>query len=176
MLGRNETRRERILIKEKMGVKSFPFEVATINFQTEENVAFVVRSAVCFGFNAVNVIGALPKHKILRSKSGSTEECIKINQFSNINKFLCYIRENNIDIVSCELTKDAVSIYDFKFNFDRKICLITGHETLGVPQEILMNSKHTVYIDMPGKGFCLNTSVCSSLMMYEIIRQYNEQL
>ena len=45
---RNETRRERYNNKKNASSK-LPIEVCTVNFKEEVNVAFVLRSAACFG-------------------------------------------------------------------------------------------------------------------------------
>lgn len=173
---RNETRKERILLKENSGTfKTFPFEVTTINFHCENNVAFVVRSAACFGFSCVNVIGSIPKYGTLREMSGSTQDCVKINQFSNVNDFLNYKRKNELFLVSAELHENSESLYDFKFPVDKKICIVTGQETYGVPEDILFHSDAIVHIPMNGKGHCLNTSQTATILMNELMRQYNEK-
>ena len=170
---RTETRRERM--NKKLEAKVFPLEVCTINFQIEENVAFVMRSAVCFGASTVNVIGSIPEHKYLVQRGGTTQDCVVINQFSNIHQFLEYVKKEDIFLVTAELTETSVSIHDFKFPFDKRICIVLGHETMGVPEELLLYADALIQIPLPGKGFCLNTSVTGALFMYEVMRQYAEQ-
>jgi tRNA G18 (ribose-2'-O)-methylase SpoU len=59
----------------------------------------------------------------------------------------------------------------FSFNFEKKISIIVGNETSGVPIELLANSI-PVYIEMPGIGFCLNTSQAANILLYEAVKQY----
>lgn len=170
---RNQTRRERYNNK-LTTAKKLPLEVCTINFQCEENVAFVLRAAACFGAQAVNVIGALPAHKELVARSGTLQDMIKINKFANPSEFVNYCNFNKIKLVSAELDNESVSIHNYNFvnsliNYN-SICVVVGHETLGVPVEILKNSSK-VYIDMPGVGFCLNTSQTANIFLYEISKQ-----
>lgn len=170
---RNETRRERYTNK-LQSAKKFPIEVCTINFQCEENVAFVLRAAACFGAQAINVIGSLPTHKELVARSGTLQDMIQVNQFANPSEFIKYCKDAKIKLVSAELDDEAVSIHDYDFkgalNDFNAVCVVVGHETLGVPVEILNNSSK-VFIDMPGVGFCLNTSQTANVFLYEISKQ-----
>lgn len=170
---RNETRRDRYNKKKNLSSK-LPIEVCTVNFKEEVNVAFVLRSAACFGASAVNVIGSVPKRKTLATRSGTLQDYVPINQFSNPHEFLQYCKQNTIKIISAELDTEAVSIHQHDFTNDlgeyKKICIVTGHEQLGIPVEILNNSTK-VYIPMPGVGFCLNTSVAASIFLYETAKQ-----
>ncbi len=167
---RTETRKERYNKKSKTA-KFFPFEIATINFKFEENVAFIARSAACFGASAVNVIGSVPSRRDLIERSGTSQDLIRLNQFSNVNEFLRYTKENNVHLISADLIDDAVSIHEYEFPLNKKVCVIIGHETFGIPEEILMNSDK-VYIPNPGPGFCLNNSQAGNIFLYEMSKRY----
>ncbi len=175
MNGRNETRRTRYNNKSNNAVK-YPIEICTINFQCEENVAFVLRSAACFGASTVNVIGSVPTHKELVARSGTLQDYIHINQFSNPTDFVKYCKDNKIKIISADLDDEAVSIHNYDFITDlkqySKICVVVGHETLGIPVEISKNASK-VFIPMPGIGFCLNTSQTANIFMYELAKQFS---
>ena len=110
---RSETRRQRSL--KKNDVKTIPVELCLINFMVEENIAFCLRSAACFGCETINVIGSIPDHKKLVARSGTTQDYVKLNKFSNPQQFLEYIRKNNILLISAELDEEAISIHDFIF-------------------------------------------------------------
>lgn len=170
---RNETRRERYINKLSIA-KKLPIEVCTINFQCEENVAFVLRAAACFGARAINVIGSLPSHKELVARSGTLQDLIQINQFANPSVFIKHCKDNKIKLISAELDSEAISIHSFNFkevlNDYNAVCVVVGHETMGVPVEILQNSSK-VFIDMPGIGFCLNTSQTANVFLYEMAKQ-----
>lgn len=168
---RTETRAERHAAKLAVA-QTHNVAPVCINFMYEENVAFVVRSAACFGAKEVCVLGSLPEPNKLKSKSGSTNGLLPIKSFANPSEFLAYAREQNAFIVAAELCEGSVSIYDFEFPKDKMVYLICGHEELGVPAEILANSDAIVNIPMPGKAFCLNTSQCATALMFEYIRQY----
>lgn len=173
MKSRLETRRERYENKKSSSIK-LPIEICTVNFRDEANVAFLLRSAVCFGASAINVIGSLPRNKILTTRSGTTQDYIRINQFSNPHEFIEYSKQNYMQIVSAELVPEAQSIFEFNFKnclkTHKKICLVAGHEEIGVPEEIVRNSI-PVFIPMPGTGYCLNTAIAGSVFLYESTKQ-----
>jgi tRNA G18 (ribose-2'-O)-methylase SpoU len=174
---REKTRRERY--KERaIKAKKLPFSVATVNFKHEGNLAYIIRSAVCFGAREVCVIGGHPPRNIMNEMSGSMFDYIPIKYFNNPSSFIKYNKDNNRKIVSIELPEDSGvdsnSISSLKFKFQEDICFVAGHETLGVPTEILYNSD-VVHINMNGIGYCLNTAQAANIVMYEFSKQYEHR-
>jgi tRNA G18 (ribose-2'-O)-methylase SpoU len=167
---RGETRRDRYDSKLSTA-KKYPIELATVNFQHEVNLAYLIRAAACFGITAINVIGSIPSRRVLNQLSGSTADYVNLRQFSTPKEFLEYSRKCGLKLVSAELDADAVPVQEYKFDFTSKVCVIAGHETTGVPVELLVNSD-VVYIPMPGLGFCLNTAQAANIILYEATNQY----
>jgi tRNA G18 (ribose-2'-O)-methylase SpoU len=172
----DKTRRDRY--KEKLkDAKTFPISITTVNFQHEVNLAYVVRSAVCFGAEEVCVIGSYPSRKLMNELSGSLFDYMKVRAFPNPSDYLRYAEKNDINLVSIELPPDGFeyhSILDYEFDFSKRLCLIVGHETLGVPVEILAKSD-IIFIPMDGAGFCLNTAQAANIALYEVTKRYKEQ-
>jgi tRNA G18 (ribose-2'-O)-methylase SpoU len=167
---REQTRRQRYNNKRQVA-QTFPISIATVNFMFDENLGFVVRSAACFGANTVHVIGSMPQTSILRSKSGSIDEFINIIQHNNPTDFLDWCRANNTQIVSAEINEGAIEINDYQPNFSSPICIVVGHEETGVPAEISASGDN-VFIEMPGVGFCLNTSQTANIMLYDFVNKF----
>ena len=167
---RDKTRRERYEEK-KPNAKAYPISVATVNFLHDGNIGFLIRSAACFGAKCVHVIGSVPHPRILKELSGTLSDYIKIERHSNPADFLNYAKENNYQLVSAEIDEKAESLHNYQFNFKRPVCIVLGHEEVGIPSEILRQSE-LVSIPMPGVGFCLNTSQAGNIMLYEAVKQY----
>ena len=167
---REKTRRQRYDSKKKTA-KTFPISIATVNFQCDGNIGYLIRSAACFGADRVHVIGSLPERKILNPLSGSLVDYIDIDEHKDPAAFIQHARENNIQLISAELCKESESIETYEFDFSQPICIVIGHEETGVPVEILNNSGK-VYIPMPGVGYCLNASQAANILLYEITTQY----
>jgi tRNA G18 (ribose-2'-O)-methylase SpoU len=169
ILERNETRKERYY-KKLASAQHIPLSIATVNFHCDENLAFIIRTAACFGVKDIHVIGSIPPRNILHNSSGSLVDFIPMKQYSTPAQFLNYAREMDIELVSAELAADATSLYEYEFNFSKQTIIVLGNETTGVPNEILFNSD-VVYIPMIGSGWCLNTSQTGTAFVSEYLRQ-----
>jgi tRNA G18 (ribose-2'-O)-methylase SpoU len=167
---RPETRIERYLAKQEFA-QALPLSLVTINFQLDENLAFLIRTAACHGIRTINVIGSIPSRKALFNSSGSLVDFVNLNQFSTPSHFLSFAKESGINLVSAELTDGASSLYEYRFNMSNHTAIVLGNETSGVPGEILLNSDK-VFIPMWGLGFCLNTSQTGTAFVNEYCRQY----
>lgn len=174
MSPREITRRERYAAK---NAKYIPISIACVNFGQEQNLAFIIRSAACFGVENVYLIGStqMPRH-VLKAMSGSTLEYVNLIGFKNPNEFIEYARSNNEKIISLELPQDAgleaSSLSGYEFDLSRTNCIVAGHETSGVPNEILYASDDILYIPMNGHGYCLNTSQTANIALYEAQSQF----
>jgi len=168
---REKTRRQRYNNKRK-NAEIYPISLTCINFMHDGNLGYLIRTAACFGASCINVIGSISSRSRLNSLSGSLYDYVKINKFINPGAFLDYTKNNNIQLVSAEISKGAKCIHSYDFDFSRHLSLVVGQEECGVPVEILKNSEK-VYIPMPGIGFCLNTSQTANIMLYEAIKQYD---
>lgn len=169
---RNETRRQRYNNKINTA-KKFPISIATVNFICDENLAYVVRTAACFGLTDVHVIGAIPEYKEMRRYSGTLNEYVQTYQYKNPHDFLVAMKNKGIKLVTLELCDGSQNLEDYSFDFDDHICIVTGNETTGVPVEILNNSDK-IYIPMDGVGFSLNTSQAANIAVYEAVKQYKK--
>lgn len=170
---RQETRIERYLNK-KSSAKFLPLSIVTVNFHCDGNLAYIIRTAACFGVPIIHVIGSVPPRNILKSESGSTVDFVDIRQYSSPTKFLSYARETKLNLISAELTPEAKNLYDYQFDFEKMSALVLGNESTGIPTEVILNSE-VVYIPMPGLGFCLNTSQTGTAIVAEYTRQFYQR-
>jgi tRNA G18 (ribose-2'-O)-methylase SpoU len=166
---RDRTRRQRYETK-KSNSNDLNLSIATINFSNDENLAFTIRGAACFGVRDIYIIGSVPPRSFLNSRSGSLYDYVNIKSFSRPSTFLRFCRDNEIDLFSLDITDDSRSIYDVEFSAEKKSAIVLGHETMGIPAEILFNSKH-IHIPMPGVGYCLNVSQAGTVAMSEFFRK-----
>ena len=153
----------------EQGAVRLPAHLVAVNFNDDNNLAFVVRAAAVFGASSVMVIGAMPPYRILRQLSVGLSRHVEIIQFLTPEEFVSHCTREGIQIVALELCEGASSLFDFSFGSE-PVAIVTGHETTGVPTEILRHAQ-AVYIPMPGVGRSLNTSQAANIAMYEYVRQ-----
>ena len=166
---RDETRSQVAKKNQETAVK-LPVSLACVHLFSDGNLGFLIRAAACFGATEVLVVGRVPPYRRLRQFSCGLNNFIDIKSFSNPSEFLEYTRQNDIHVVSLELCEKSIELTDYTFPKNRRVCIITGNESAGVPAEILMNSD-CVVIPNPGIGSCLNTSQAANIAMYEYMRQ-----
>jgi tRNA G18 (ribose-2'-O)-methylase SpoU len=167
---RKETRSERYIKKANNAV-TLPISFATIYFRCDENLAFLIRTAACFGIRDIHVIGTVPQRNEIHSLSGSLTDFVNLHQYSNPSDLLNYTRENNICLISAEIANDSSSLYEYEFDLERETIIILGNEISGIPTELAINSK-IIHIPMLGSGYCLNTSQTGTAFISEYTRQY----
>jgi 23S rRNA (guanosine2251-2'-O)-methyltransferase len=170
---REQTRRQRYDSKLKTA-KKYPISLCTINFRVDDNLGYLVRSAACFGAERLYVVGHIPERSRIKASSGSLIDYVEIIRFATPRDFVDYTKSEGIQIVSAELVEGAAPLASYAFAFDRPVCLVVGNEESGVPTEIIQNSD-VLYIEMPGVGYCLNTSQAANIVLYEAIKQYDRK-
>jgi len=149
-----------------------PLEICTVNFEVDQNLGFLIRAAACFGVRKINVIGSIPDSSILKPLSGSLQNYVELQGFSNPHKYVEYVEKTNMPIVAAEISDSATSIFGFNFTLSGNFHLVVGNERSGVPEEISLRAT-TVFVPMPGVGYCLNTSQAANIFLYEIYKQFN---
>ena len=128
----------------------------------------------CFGAKCVHVIGSIPPRRVLNPLAGTLCDYIEIRQYSTPEEFLSYAREQDYQLVSAEIADDSTPLNRYRFNFTKHTCLVLGHEEHGIPPVLIRNSD-TVFIPMPGVGYCLNTSQAGNIMLYEATKSFEAQ-
>ena len=169
---REETRRQRYDNKLKTA-KKCPISLCAINFRVDDNLGYLVRSAACFGAERLYVVGHVPERSRIKASSGSLIDYVEIISFATPREFVEHARQQSMQIVAAELVEGARSLSAYNFDFSGPIVLVVGNEQVGVPVEILKNAD-TVYIEMPGVGYCLNTAQAANILLYEGLRQYGQ--
>jgi tRNA G18 (ribose-2'-O)-methylase SpoU len=163
------TRRDKLNDKLKFA-KNYNISLCIVSLQNDNNVGFAIRTAACFGLKNLYVIGAKPDRKIHDGLSASTFDYVNMISLSTTNEFLQICKEQNIHIISAELTEDSKNLYEYSFPQEKDIVIVIGNETFGVPGEIIHHSD-AVYIPMGGVGVCLNTVMAGTSIISEFFRQ-----
>lgn len=131
----------------------------------EKNFYAAIRSAEAFGVTEIDLIG----YHNLKTWNTShltkgTANHINIKRFDTPEQCLDYLIGQRLKIVCIENAEKSKSLKDYKF--PANIALIMGHEKLGVP-DTFTNRYINIRIPQYGLVKCLNTSIATSIVLYE---------
>ena len=107
-----------------------------------------------------------PPRKEISKTALSAEESVPWEHHTDPRSLIASLRKDGWQIVSLELTPQAVALSQFKAG-DR-VCLVVGHELSGVPDDLLEESDATVCIPMLGQKESLNVSVATGIALHEL--------
>lgn len=129
------------------------------NVRSMWNVGAFFRTADVFGVSHVHLTGytsAPPRKEITKTALGA-EMWIPWSKEPNPLPVLERRRSEGFCIVSLEHCEGSVPLSRVPQHLD--LCVVVGHEILGVPEEVRMASDVVAHIPMHGKKSSLNVSV-----------------
>ncbi|MDG2138755.1 MAG: RNA methyltransferase [Flavobacteriales bacterium] len=163
---------KRITIDEFKSSKKKPVVIVLDNIRSAHNVGSIFRTSDAFLITKLILCGITPtppSNEIRKSALGSTnsvewvkeeETGIAINQ----------LKKEGYYIVGVEQVEEATEIQKFQNN--KPIALIFGHEVNGISQEIIDTCDEIIEIPQYGTKHSLNISVCAGIVMWKIAEMY----
>jgi len=136
------------------------------NIRSLWNIGAFFRSADAFRVGHIHLTGytaAPPRIEITKTALGA-EKTVSWSQENNPEDVIKNRKNDGYTIVSLELGEGSTPLMDFRP--EKPVCIILGHEILGVPQELLALSDETVHIPMLGTKNSLNVSVAAGIAFY----------
>jgi len=136
------------------------------NIRSLWNVGALFRSSDAFGVSHVHLTGytATPPRKEISKTALGAESWIPWSYEQEPGEIIRRRRGEGYDIVALELTGDSNPLW--KEIPARPVCLVLGHEVLGVSAELLALCDRAVHIPMQGKKSSLNVSVACGIALY----------
>ena len=138
------------------------------NIRSLWNIGSLFRSADAFQVEHIHLCGYTPtppRKEIAKTALGA-DEWIPWSKHDSAIAVLDQRRQQGFLVAALELTPDSTPL--MSFDAPDKICLIIGHEILGVPNEILKLCDSVLSIPMAGKKASLNVSVASGIALYQL--------
>lgn len=136
------------------------------NIRSLWNVGAIFRSADAFRTEHIHLTGytAAPPNKEIGKTALGAEDFVSWSKDADPAEVIRTRRAEGFSIVSLESGEGSISLPDFRP--PEKICLILGHEILGVSEELRRMSDVTVHIPMLGQKESLNVSVATGIALY----------
>ncbi len=135
------------------------------------NIGSVFRLADAVAAKKVILCGGTatpPNHRILKASINTTEvveweySSTAVEAIKNL-KF----KIKNLQIVAVEQAKNSIP-YD-QFEYKTPLCLVVGHESFGVTQEVLDEVDAVVELPMFGVNISLNVMVTLGIVLYTAV-------
>ncbi len=136
------------------------------NIRSLWNIGAFFRSADAFGVSHVYLTGytaSPPRTEISKTALGA-DAWIPWSKVENPLEVIRARKSEGYDVVSLEISDTSSPMTLHKPS--RSVCIVVGHEILGVPSDIQAESDAVVHIPMLGKKHSLNVSVAAGIALY----------
>lgn len=137
-----------------------------------DNVGLIVRTMRAFGVDSllVDEHSTSPFHRrAVRVSMGNIFD-IKVHHTQNFEKALLFLKEKGYTIISAEVVKKSLNL--FNFVFPNKFVLILGNEGKGIENWVLDLSDYTVEIPIDSKVESINVALSAGIFLYEYKKQH----
>lgn len=143
----------------------FPLVIVAHNIRSLWNIGSFFRTADAFGVSHIHLTGytaAPPRREIGKTALGA-DAWIPWSKDEDPVAVCSRRREEGFTIVSLEIAPGSVPLD--QYTPLAPVCLVVGHEILGVPKDILALSDAVVHIPMRGKKHSLNVAVALGIAL-----------
>jgi tRNA G18 (ribose-2'-O)-methylase SpoU len=150
------------------------FLVALDGLVNSENIGVIVRNCVAFGVHGI-IVGEKSSSPYLRRavrNSMGTVFKIPVLHVSNLAETLTTLHQTYSTTVLAAHPYEQFSIH--QTNFLENVCIVLGHEGLGVSKDILDVCTNHVAIPMENETDSLNVASASAVFLYEAHKQRYE--
>lgn len=132
------------------------------------NVGSLFRTADSFAIEKIFLTGytaSPPRREISKTALGA-EETVPWEKAEDPTQVIAKLKKQGFTIVALEQARGAKDLK--KYEPPLKVCLIVGHEVLGVPKELLKLCDAVVHIPMHGSKESLNVAVAAGIALHHI--------
>lgn len=145
--------------------------IALNKVNNSENTGQISRICRAFGFDSLIVDEHSTSPFLRRAVRVSMGNVfyLKIRETDKMLLDLDYLKNNDYRVISCELTSNSTSIYDFEFG--EKNVLVFGNEDQGVSKEILNISDSVVEVPIQKDVDSLNVATAVAVVLSEYNRK-----
>ena len=145
------------------------------NIRSLWNVGSLFRTADSFAVEQIFLTGytATPPRREISKTALGAEETVPWEKAEDPAKAIATLKKQGFTIVALEQARGAVDLKAYEP--PSQVCLIVGHEVLGVPKELLKLCDAIVHIPMHGKKESLNVSVAAGIALHHL-RSFNGRL
>lgn len=136
------------------------------NIRSLWNIGSLFRTADAFAVEKIYLTGytAVPPRREISKTALGAEAWIPWEKQDNPLAIITVLKSNGYRIVALEQTETSIDIKTYEPQ-DR-VCLVIGHEVLGVSQALLQAADDIVMIPMLGQKESLNVAVAAGIALF----------
>ncbi len=138
------------------------------NIRSLWNIGSLFRTADAFDVEQILLSGytALPDRTEVKKTALGAESWVPWKKVSDPLEAMAQLRRDGYKIIALELSEKSLEIQNYRSS--GPVCLVIGHEILGVPKNILDTCDEAIQIPMLGRKNSLNVSVAAGIALYHL--------
>jgi 23S rRNA (guanosine2251-2'-O)-methyltransferase len=159
---------------EEIAAKEKPLVLILDGVEDPRNLGAILRVAECAGADGTFI----PEHRaasltetVVKTSAGATEYT-PIAKVKNLNRLIEELKRNNIWVVG---TSGEAKTHYADWDWNQPCALVLGSEGKGLHRLVAENCDALVKIPMQGKIESLNVSVAAGVILFEAVRQREEE-
>jgi tRNA G18 (ribose-2'-O)-methylase SpoU len=167
----------RISTGEFKEVRKIPVCIVLDNVRSLHNVGSAFRTADAFRVEKIyltGITGRPPHREIHKTALGATES-VAWEYFENAGDVLQDLKAKGYTVIVIEQTTESTSVHKFRFDKQKRYCVVFGNEVNGVSDESISHADFAIEIPQAGTKHSLNISVCLGIVSWEAFRQTHLQ-
>lgn len=154
------------------------------DIRSTHNIGSLARSADSFGIKTIYCTGITPYIKSenddrlphIRKRATSdihktalgAEDTVDILHIPSLDILIAELKEQGFAVTAIEQSKTSIPLKSFRKT--KRIALVLGAETVGLPEDVLTLCDQILEIPMLGQKESLNVAVAGAIAMYELKR------
>ncbi len=149
-----------------------PFILILDNIQDPRNLGSCIRTGNAAGISLIikKKSNSSSLSPVAQKSSSGGLQSISYYETNNIGNILKKLKKNNIKIIGTDHNSKK-NIYQLKCNPNNGVAVILGSEGDGVSRSLLEKCDEIYSIPIYGSVECLNVSVATGIVLYEISRK-----
>lgn len=136
-------------------------------FHSAVNLSRIVRAAGCWGIERIIVEGPIRLDKKI-ARDGA--DAVVLESRRTLEPVLVRLKQEGYRLVGLEQATRSVCIFDYQF--ERKTCLVVGHERDGISDDRLKLMDDVIELPVYGMPFSHNAATATTMALYEYGRQF----
>jgi 23S rRNA (guanosine2251-2'-O)-methyltransferase len=153
-------------------IRKLPVTVLLDNVRSMYNTGAFFRTADAAGVEKLLLTGitARPPHHAITKTALGAEDMVQWEHAWDSLELVQDLHTRGYEIAAIETSSHAVDLFDWTPRFP--VCVVFGHETDGIREELLALCDTHVRIPMLGRKHSLNVATAGGVMLYELLRKY----